>query len=225
MEREQEDFAVEERRRLLNNAVTHYHISSQGTTSPLDFLNEVRASVIRFIKERPRNKVQMSLICEMMRLDPATGDVASEELASFNSKQESVFNSTDLETMYERMTTKILESFATYLRKGSGWVLKEVIGLDITVSRLRPVRGSSHIPLPEKCLERTKALINMQNHDQQCFKWAVTRALNPVDKNPQRITKELRNKLRNLTGMVSNLQHHARTKFSRSSKRTTMCHC
>ena len=48
---EQEDFAVEERR-LLNKAVTHYHISSQGI-SPLDFLNGVRASVIRFVKERP----------------------------------------------------------------------------------------------------------------------------------------------------------------------------
>ncbi len=27
---------------------------------------------------------------------------------------------------------------------------------------------------------------------EMCFKWAVTRALNPVTKNPQRITKELR---------------------------------
>ena len=32
----------------------------------------------------------------------------------------------------------------------------------------------------------------MQNKDQQCFKWAVTRALNPVDKDQQRVTKILR---------------------------------
>ena len=32
----------------------------------------------------------------------------------------------------------------------------------------------------------------MQNKDKQCFKWAVTRALNAMDKNPQRVTKELR---------------------------------
>ena len=32
----------------------------------------------------------------------------------------------------------------------------------------------------------------MQNKDKRCFKWAVTRALNAVDKNPQRVTKELR---------------------------------
>ena len=32
----------------------------------------------------------------------------------------------------------------------------------------------------------------MANDDEECFKWAVTRALNPVDKNPQRVTKLLR---------------------------------
>ena len=32
----------------------------------------------------------------------------------------------------------------------------------------------------------------MENEDEECFKWAETRALNPVEKNPQRVTKELR---------------------------------
>ena len=89
------------------------------------------------------------------------------------------------------MTTKILELFASYLKNGSGWTLKNVIGLNITYSRLRPLRGSSHIPLPEKIL-RKKALINMENEDDECFKWAVTRALNLVGKDSQRVTKELR---------------------------------
>ena len=82
------------------------------------------------------------------------------------------------------MTTKILESFASFLINGSGWTLKNVIGLNITYSRLRLLRGSSHISLPEKIL-RKKALINMENEDDGCFKWAVTRALNLVGKHSQ----------------------------------------
>ena len=147
--------------------------------------------MIRFLRERPQNKVQLSLICVMMRVDPATGEVTNEEQASFNSKQESVFESTDLETVYERMVAKMLEAFATYLRNGSGWMLKRVVRLDITLSRLRPLRGSSHIELP-KVIAKRKALINMKNEDEECFKWAVTRTLNPVEKDPQRVTKELR---------------------------------
>ena len=32
----------------------------------------------------------------------------------------------------------------------------------------------------------------MKNNDDQCFKWSVVRALNPVEKNSERITKELK---------------------------------
>ena len=42
------------------------------------------------------------------------------EQAAFNSMQEAVYDSTDLDTVYERMVLKILESFSAYLRKGSG---------------------------------------------------------------------------------------------------------
>ena len=197
-ERQQEEFTIEERRRLLNKVVIHYYIESKDeVTSPLDFLNKVRTTTINFLKEKPKNKVQISLIWEMSKLDPATGNIISEELSSFNSKQESVFNSTDLEIMYERMITKVLEAFSTYLKNGSGWTLKRVVRLDITLSKLNPVKGSSYTGL-SKSLKTRKALINMKNDDQACFKWAVTRALNPIDSHPERISKSLREQSKEL---------------------------
>ena len=90
-----------------NNVIGHHTIHSEGNTSPRDFLNFTRNVVIRFLRERPRNKVQLSLICVMMRVDPATGEVMAEEQVSFNSRQESIFGSTDLEGVYERMVAKI----------------------------------------------------------------------------------------------------------------------
>ena len=35
-------------------------------------------------------------------------------------------------------------------------------------------------------------------NDDECFKWAITRSLNPISKNPQRITKKLRKQARGL---------------------------
>ena len=104
---------------------------------------------------------------------------------------------TDLWTLYDTMTAKILEAFATYQQNGSGWMLKGVLRMNITLSGLRPLRGSSHMVLPE-ALAKRKALINMANDDEECFKWAFTRALNPVDKNPQRVTKLLREQTKEL---------------------------
>jgi len=56
-----------------------------------------------------------------------------------------------------------------------------------------PSKGSSYIPLPQK-LAKKKAIINLKNEDNQCFKWAVARALNAKQRDAQLIDKHLREK-------------------------------
>ena len=41
-------------------------------------------------------------------------------------------------------------------------------------------------------LAAKKAIINLNNEDDECFKWAITRALNPVKIHSERIDKNLR---------------------------------
>ena len=123
----------------------------------------------------------------MVRTDPVTGRIVTVERSAFRSLQEPVYDSTDLEAMYERVVAKILESFSAFLRNGSGWMFKRIIKLEITFSRNRPVRGSSYIPLPEG-LRKTGSLINVQNKkDHYCFKWAILRHIHPRKENLQRI--------------------------------------
>jgi hypothetical protein len=69
--------------------------------------------------------------------------------------------------------------FANYLGKSSGWRLKEVLHLNIKIDVNKPLRGSSYVELP-KFIKDKKAVINIQNTDNACFKWCVLRALNPV---------------------------------------------
>ena len=54
-----------------------------------------------------------------------------------------------------------------------------------------PLGGSSYIPLPP-VLAAKKAMINLKNEDAECFKWAITRALNPIENHPERIDRKLR---------------------------------
>jgi len=49
------------------------------------------------------------------------------------------------------------------------------------------LRGNSHIPLPEELENSKKGLINLKN---KCFLWCHVRHLNPIKRNPQRITIE-----------------------------------
>ena len=88
------------------------------------------------------------------------------------------------------MIARIEEVLANFQQSGSNWVFQRIIRLEIHLANWKPIRGSTFIPLPAK-LKNKKAVINIKNEDNQCFKWCITRALNPVDKNPNRITKEL----------------------------------
>ena len=63
--------------------------------------------------------------------------------------------------------------------------------LEIFITKFKPLGGKSYKPFP-KAIVKKKAVINMENDDDQCFKWAVTRALNPAERNPNRITKILK---------------------------------
>ena len=76
---------------------------------------------------------------------------------------------------------------------GSGWVFISIVHLKIHTVKYEPMGGSSYIPRP-KYLADKKAIINLKNNDDQCFKWAITRALHPADKDPRRIDKNLKAK-------------------------------
>ena len=62
-------------------------------------------------------------------------------------------------------------------RGQSGWRFRSIVSLNVFTAEYKPLKGSSYIPLPS-CLSSKKAIINMQNEDEECFKWSITRALN-----------------------------------------------
>ena len=73
----------------------------------------------------------------------------------------------------------------------------------MNVARYKPLRGGTYLPLPAK-LAKKKAIINVQNRDNECLKWALRAALFPPKdgKNPQRPSKYPVNDGINYKGIV-----------------------
>ena len=69
------------------------------------------------------------------------------------------------------------------------FVFDEVLYLDINFHQLNLMRGSSYLPLPEFIAKR-KAVINPQNRDEECFKWAiiVLDRWMGIDSHPERVS-------------------------------------
>ena len=88
----------------------------------------------------------------------------------------------------------IIERMTNFMKLCSGWRFRSIVKLDVHTVKYTPLKGSSYIPLP-KMLSK-QAIINLKNEDNQCFKWAITRALNPKDEHPERVDKNLQEKVK-----------------------------
>ena len=181
------NYEVTPARRLLSNIVSDHEILSHDETiSPQDFLRNIEDTLLGFIDERRGNEVQLTLVCEMKGVDLTTGEINETKEAYFRTLQVAVYEATDLRCMYETMKTRMLESFANYLRNGSGWRLRKVLKLVIKLSRNRPLRGSSYLPHPRGLT--TRSLINIENTDDDLyFPYSVLRLMYRKKNNEQRI--------------------------------------
>ena len=114
--------------------------------------------------------------------------------AAFHSQTEVNLESTKSNVLFSKMNENVLESLAKFQRQGSNWRSCSVLSLDLHTVKYVPLGGSSYIPLP-RFLAAKKASINLKNEDDECFKWAITRALNPVEEYSESIDKNQRSSI------------------------------
>ena len=114
-----------------------------------------------------------------------------EETHTYSGEYE-IFPGTDLDDVISRMREIVAERLSKMEEAiGSGWVLVEIVDVKAHFASFTPLQGSSYVEPPD-CITNKKAVINMLNTtDNECFKWCITRALNPIGKDSGRITHRL----------------------------------
>lgn len=73
---------------------------------------------------------------------------------------------------------------AVWLSKGSDWTIFSFCEHYINTVIYDPLKASSYIKLPKELRNSAEGLINLQNEDNECFRWCHIRLLNPQEKNP-----------------------------------------
>ena len=119
--------------------------------------------------------------------------------AAFHSKTEVNLESTNSNELFFKRKETVLESLAKFQSQGRTWKFRSVLSLYLHTVKYEPLGGSSYIPL-QMFLASKKAIINLKNEDDECFKWAIIRALNPAEKHSERIDKNLRETSRSSIG-------------------------
>ena len=192
-EEEERLFTPIKEKSAFKNFTAQYVIKGDPTYDPITFLNVVRPYLINIMTSNLNIKARLYLNCLMTRKD-SDGFITRKEFAFHSVGEKIITEATDPNEIYQEMTDEIEEEIQKVEQaEGSGWQFLEVINVTLHISIWDPLNGNSYIELPKE-LKAKRAIINMKNEDNKCFLWCVLRALNPTDKNPDRIDKDLKSK-------------------------------
>jgi hypothetical protein len=119
-----------------------------GKTDPKTFLGNNKKRIINLVKQRKKPiKIKFLLECEFYKMNKKEMVYS---FSYFHSKIEIITEATNIEDVYKRSTENILEKFANYQNRGSGWIFSKIVNLDIHVDKYKPVAAKSFIELPQK---------------------------------------------------------------------------
>ena len=193
VEEEKRLFTPVEEKSALNKNVVDYVIKGDPLYGPSEFLHIAKPHIINIMASNRNIKTKLYLNCLMSRSDPLGTIVKKFKFRSIGYKI--ITEATDPHEIYNEMVDEIEEEIQKVEQaEGSGWVFLEVENLTLHTDIWDPIKGSSYIDLPKE-LKNKNAIINMKNeNNNKCFLWCVLRALNPKDKNAERIDKDLKSK-------------------------------
>ena len=117
------------------------------------------------------------------------GEQIVSRIGYFNSKPKTIINANDLQPFLDVNVEQILNTIHKWISQGSAPIINSIDGHYINIIKYEPLAGSSYIKLPTELQHHKKGIINLQNKDNECFRWCHVRHLNPQNKDPQRIKK------------------------------------
>ena len=187
-----EKLSVEKGKSAFGKFAKQFIIRGDDSSTPQEFFRKARGEIVLLLRQNPQTKVQCIFRPEMIQNRISGEDELSDPFFPSRHK-ENLGNNFDI---VEEMIQEMMEAMENYNKRGSNWVFKRVIRLNVNFVRWnplggKPLSGSAWIPLPTK-LANKKAVINMINRDNMCFKWCIARAANMCESHPERITDDLR---------------------------------
>ena len=186
---------IKELNKALKGHAKSYDIELQDNLNPLNHFTKTKALVESHLENLLKDMKGFKFI-EMLEvtfekdtIDSKTGKCVSiYKTAFFNGKAKTITKVDDIEPELNMSRQEILNVIDKWVSEGSGWV-DRIDSHYINVTLYKPLNGSSYIELPTELRNSKKELINMENEDEECFRWCHIRHLNPQTEHHERIKK------------------------------------
>ena len=183
-----------EKKKALKNTVKSFEIEDISYTKDprmlyANTLNAISEKLAQLLEQKGPFKASLTLQVELKKSLIRDGEEFFEFARPyFNSPTFTIMNEFQIKPALEKAAEEILNRIAKWISRGSGWVIENILRFFINIVSYVPLKARSYLPLPEELRNSRKGLINIKNTDNECFRWCHIRHLNPLNRNPQRIT-------------------------------------
>ena len=153
-------------------------------------MSSTRLAIAHFMKQLLTQMKGIKFIETLtIYFEQQKGNQTVSRIGYFNSKPKTITNANDFQESLDVNVEQIMNDIHKWISEGSAWIIKSINGHYINIIKYEPLTGSSYIQLPTELQHHQKGIINLQNRENQCFRWCHIRHLNPRNDNPQRIKK------------------------------------
>ena len=179
------------------------------------FLDGVEPAALSILKGfSTSKKVQLKIHFTMVKYSILRNEVIERVEKIFSTKLENMFHTTDLEELYDILKNDLIYKWVNVQNKGSGWELESIEKIQVWIYNYTPYSSfrrnqvNSNITGDErgtggsekeyfnigKFWRGKEGMIVPQNKgdDENCFLYACEIAKNKPEKNPGRITRQLK---------------------------------
>ena len=206
------DLTPHEHERALKGAYRSFVIAGKPKTDIDSYFDQTKPHIKTLIEEQLKEMESAKIIMTLwvrwkkpvklaITLDPEdvedaqdirgnTSDNYTRVEMPFNSLMTEFFEDSDINDIIQHMLSHIKTQAENPRMPESSFTLHKIMHLNINFHRLPLTRGSSYIELP-KWIASKKAVINPNNNNEKCFKWAVIAALyhEEIEKDHQRVSR------------------------------------
>ena len=180
------EFIFKELEQAFGRAYRSYRVKGEPKMDYDAFFIRVREGLIELISRELNNrnsaKIQTSIWIRFTKDD----DVVN---LTFNSLMVNVYRGSDLDQIVDGMIAHMKFQIENPALLNSRFAFDKVLHLDVNFYQLNLTRGRPYVQLPDYIANR-KAVLNPQNDDSECFKWAIIAAdrWTDIGSHPERIS-------------------------------------
>ncbi|XP_060859920.1 uncharacterized protein LOC132937114 [Metopolophium dirhodum] len=158
-----------------NRSKTFYYKNNENLIDLLSFLNSTSSSLKSKLKELCSSSTyKFNLFVDLVYENLITGEVRD---VAFKTTNVLCYFTSNFSTLFKNMFDKLLNEQESFLLKGSSWRQISLDGLQLRTNKVNLLGGSSFIKLPQSIYNK-KAIINVMNYDNRCFKYAILSKFN-----------------------------------------------